>query len=133
MPFNPVTIATPTTCTEDQSQLIEYTINHKDQNIDTTKMLISVDPSANIIRLTARSTGSGYTSPFTVTVLGTAPDGRTVSQFDFTIVSDPCVAQVFTVPASWLDHIYYLSSPLTEYDFPAFTESIPSCTEVYTN
>ena len=79
MPFNPVTIATPT-CTD--TGVIDYRVEVDFYN-DSVDYSITVDPDSSLIRMTMKSTGAGSSpaGPTTVFVHGTAPDGVTVSTF----------------------------------------------------
>lgn len=73
-PFNPITIATPV-CT-DTAQLIDYQLI-TGGNINKNDFKITIRTELNIIRLTPLVTGVGLTTPETITVIGTLPDGTT--------------------------------------------------------
>ena len=93
-----------------------------------------MDSSTNTIHLTALASGAGtMTAPANVTIVGTLPDGTTQESFQFSVVARSCSNQVFTVPSTWADQVYYIKDSLTEYTFPDFQKSLSGCSEVYEN
>ena len=44
-----------------------------------------------------------------------------------------CANQVLTIPSGVINHVYYVTDPAANYDFPEFDKSILSCLASYTN
>lgn len=87
-----------------------------------------------MIHLTGLTSGAGtMTAPAEITIVGTLPDGTTQGSFQFSVVARSCYNQVFTVPSTGADQVYYITDNLTEYTFPTFQKSLSGCSEVYEN
>lgn len=128
VPFNPITVAA---CT-DPGIILSYQADLTATSFDPLELKLTIDPISNVIRYTGLSTGS-TTGSQTITVTGTLPDRVTESSFTFTIEYSPCLHQVFTAPTTATDQVYYVTNAYSDYQYPAFTKTHPSCTETYTN